>query len=280
MRRSATRPSCSHGSASASGSPTGCSPRAFASMLASGAFIGGIGPLDHHGLLLVHLGSAVSPHRRPGGAAGRASQSPAAGADSARSRSLQRHGQALAAIWPRARTWSEGSCLRQDASTAARRSMRGSCCWPCSCCTSRAPASSDRYTSIVGPIRFLGAFHGLAAGAAAVLVAGHVYLAVIHPATRHALRGITLGSVRRDWAEQHHAEWVAALDAVARLGRATGTERSRNPPRLRTMAGAPAERGYVAAVLFASALLAACGARHAEPREHRPRADAGAGDQR
>jgi len=46
-----------------------------------------------------------------------------------------------------------------------------------------------------------------------VLVAGHMYLALIHPATRPALRGITRGSVRRDWAEHHHAEWVAAVDA-------------------------------------------------------------------
>lgn len=42
-----------------------------------------------------------------------------------------------------------------------------------------------------------------------VLVVGHLYLAVIHPATRHALRGMTLGTVRRDWARQHHAKWRA-----------------------------------------------------------------------
>lgn len=39
------------------------------------------------------------------------------------------------------------------------------------------------------------------------LLVGHLYLAVIHPTTRHSLRGITTGSVRRDWAEQHHAKW-------------------------------------------------------------------------
>jgi formate dehydrogenase subunit gamma len=48
---------------------------------------------------------------------------------------------------------------------------------------------------------------------AAVLVAGHIYLALIHPPTRPALRGITRGSVRREWAEHHHGEWVAAMDA-------------------------------------------------------------------
>jgi cytochrome b subunit of formate dehydrogenase len=26
---------------------------------------------------------------------------------------------------------------------------------------------------------------------------------------------MTLGSVRRDWAEHHHAEWVAAMDDEA-----------------------------------------------------------------
>jgi formate dehydrogenase subunit gamma len=41
-----------------------------------------------------------------------------------------------------------------------------------------------------------------------VLVAGHLYLAVIHPATRHSLRGITTGSVRTSWARRHHSKWV------------------------------------------------------------------------
>lgn len=40
------------------------------------------------------------------------------------------------------------------------------------------------------------------------LVAGHLYLAVIHPTTRHALRGMTLGDVREEWAARHHARWL------------------------------------------------------------------------
>jgi formate dehydrogenase subunit gamma len=40
-----------------------------------------------------------------------------------------------------------------------------------------------------------------------LLLAGHLYLALIHPATRHALRGMTLGSVSADWASRHHAKW-------------------------------------------------------------------------
>ena len=41
-----------------------------------------------------------------------------------------------------------------------------------------------------------------------VLLVGHLYLALIYPATRHALRGITVGSVRRDWAVEHHRKWI------------------------------------------------------------------------
>jgi formate dehydrogenase subunit gamma len=41
-----------------------------------------------------------------------------------------------------------------------------------------------------------------------VLLMGHLYLALIYPATRHALRGITVGSVRRDWAFEHHRKWI------------------------------------------------------------------------
>jgi formate dehydrogenase subunit gamma len=49
-----------------------------------------------------------------------------------------------------------------------------------------------------------------------VLVAGHIYLAVLHPATRHALRGMTLGDVDEDWAREHHAKWVEKTPATDR----------------------------------------------------------------
>ena len=45
-----------------------------------------------------------------------------------------------------------------------------------------------------------------------VLFLGHLYLALIHPTTRHSLNGITRGWVREDWARQHHAKWVAAIE--------------------------------------------------------------------
>jgi formate dehydrogenase subunit gamma len=41
-----------------------------------------------------------------------------------------------------------------------------------------------------------------------VLLVGHLYLALIYPATRHALHGMTVGTVRRDWAERHHPKWA------------------------------------------------------------------------
>ncbi len=40
-----------------------------------------------------------------------------------------------------------------------------------------------------------------------ILVAGHLYLSLIHPATRHALRGMTRGSVDLEWARRHHPRW-------------------------------------------------------------------------
>ncbi|HEY0416077.1 MAG TPA: cytochrome b/b6 domain-containing protein [Gaiellaceae bacterium] len=47
---------------------------------------------------------------------------------------------------------------------------------------------------------------GLAFGAV-ILLAGHLYLAVLHPATRHALRGMTSGTVSEEWAARHHSKW-------------------------------------------------------------------------
>jgi formate dehydrogenase subunit gamma len=49
--------------------------------------------------------------------------------------------------------------------------------------------------------------HDIAMYIAVPLVLGHLYLALIHPTTRHSLRGMVLGSVRRDWAAKHHAKW-------------------------------------------------------------------------
>ena len=48
--------------------------------------------------------------------------------------------------------------------------------------------------------------------AALALFVGHLYLAVLHPTTRHSLRGMTAGDVREDWARLHYPEWVQARD--------------------------------------------------------------------
>lgn len=51
--------------------------------------------------------------------------------------------------------------------------------------------------------------------ASLVLLVGHLYLALIHPSTRHALRGMTVGDVRADWAHAHHAKWANEVDPPA-----------------------------------------------------------------
>jgi formate dehydrogenase subunit gamma len=47
-----------------------------------------------------------------------------------------------------------------------------------------------------------------------VLLIGHLYLALIHPKTRHALRGMTLGAVELDWALDHHRKWAETQPAI------------------------------------------------------------------
>lgn len=51
-----------------------------------------------------------------------------------------------------------------------------------------------------------------------VLLTGHLYLTLIHRATRHSLRGMTHGSVREDWARKHHAKWAPRAEAVPTSG--------------------------------------------------------------
>jgi formate dehydrogenase subunit gamma len=59
-----------------------------------------------------------------------------------------------------------------------------------------------------------GAIHNVAGVAIIVLVCGHLYMAVLNPSTRAALRGITTGRVDAGWAAHHHAAWVAEMDAA------------------------------------------------------------------
>ncbi len=55
-----------------------------------------------------------------------------------------------------------------------------------------------------------GALHDLLTFVSVALLVGHLYLALIHPSTRHALRGITTGEVDEEWAAKHHTKWVEA----------------------------------------------------------------------
>jgi formate dehydrogenase subunit gamma len=70
-----------------------------------------------------------------------------------------------------------------------------------------------------------GAIHNVAGAAIIVLVCGHLYMAVLNPGTRHALRGITTARVDVEWAAHHHPTWLAEAQQEG-LTRAV-----REPPR-------------------------------------------------
>ena len=185
---------------------------AFASMLASGVFMGGIGPLHHRAVLVVHVGSAVvlacgiaalvllRRSRRPLAQAVRDL------------RPLDARDRRWLRLAPRAYL-TGGELPPAGKFNAGQKVNARLVLLVLSVLYVSGVGELGRFTSVLAPFRVLGAPHGLAAAVAAALVAGHIYLALIHPPTRPAFRGITRGSVRRDWAEHHHAEWVAAIDA-------------------------------------------------------------------
>ncbi len=55
-----------------------------------------------------------------------------------------------------------------------------------------------------------GTVHDMLTLVSVILLVGHLYLALIHPSTRHALRGMTTGEVDESWARKHHVKWVEA----------------------------------------------------------------------
>jgi formate dehydrogenase subunit gamma len=57
-----------------------------------------------------------------------------------------------------------------------------------------------------------GGLHGAAVLLTGILLGAHVFMAVVNPATRPALHGMVLGSVRRSWAAEHHADWLKSLE--------------------------------------------------------------------
>lgn len=56
--------------------------------------------------------------------------------------------------------------------------------------------------------------HDIATVLIVLLVCGHLYLALIHPATRAALSGMTTGRVDREWARRHHGRWVRERESA------------------------------------------------------------------
>jgi cytochrome b subunit of formate dehydrogenase len=68
------------------------------------------------------------------------------------------------------------------------------------------------YLVTIGNTAF-GHLHGPFAFLTSALIAGHIFMAVFNPSTRHALRGMTLGNVQREWAEHHFPRWVEEIDS-------------------------------------------------------------------
>ena len=75
--------------------------------------------------------------------------------------------------------------------------------------------STGVYLLVFGRSAF-GHLHGPFAFLTTALIVGHIFMAVVNPSTRHALRGMTLGSVNRDWAAHHFPRWVEEMDAEER----------------------------------------------------------------
>jgi formate dehydrogenase subunit gamma len=73
--------------------------------------------------------------------------------------------------------------------------------------------ASGTYLLTFGRAAF-GHLHGPFAFVTTALIAGHIFMAVINPSTRHALRGMTLGSVDREWARHHHGRWVDEMEVA------------------------------------------------------------------
>jgi formate dehydrogenase subunit gamma len=74
-----------------------------------------------------------------------------------------------------------------------------------------------------------------------VLFLGHLWLALVKPSTRHSMSGITRGWVRADWARQHHAKWVAAIEGGVEEAR-RDVPPAAEPPRPTEPRGVPTQR--------------------------------------
>lgn len=57
-----------------------------------------------------------------------------------------------------------------------------------------------------------GGLHGAAVLLTGLLLAAHIFMAVVNPRTRPALHGMVFGRVRRSWAAKHHRAWLAEVE--------------------------------------------------------------------
>jgi len=186
----------------------------FASMLGSGVLMGGIGPLRHRAMLIGHVGSAVVL------VCGLAAMT-----DGRRQRrQLAVTAAELGHLTPGDLRWLHAVPTRL---LSGRRLPPAGRFNAGQKLNSRILAGLllalyltglgelGRHVGALEAIRPLGTLHGAGAAAIGAVVAGHIYLATLNPSTRHSLRGMTLGSVRREWALEHHADWVVAVERSA-----------------------------------------------------------------
>lgn len=192
----------------------------FAGMLATGISMGGLGPIGHRAVLISHVCFAVLL------VSGVAAMSVLR----RHRRRLTETADQLRRISPADRRWLRELPLRllrrQPLPTAGRfnpgQKMNSQVLLALLAALYLSGLGElGRWVGPLAPLSPLATLHGAAAAAMAAVVAAHIYLAAINPATRHALHGMVQGSVRRDWAIEHHGEWVRELDerAVSRPDR-------------------------------------------------------------
>jgi formate dehydrogenase subunit gamma len=183
----------------------------FATMLSTGIFMGGIGPLGHHDLLITHVASALV---LLGGLSGLVAVRRAR-------RTLAQTIRDLQPIDASDRKWlrraplaylTGGALPRAGRFNAGQKVNARLVLIVLTALFVSGTGELSRYVAVFKPLGFMGGIHMFAAIAASALVAVHIYLATLNPATRPSFRGITLGTVDRSWAAAHHGDWVAAAE--------------------------------------------------------------------
>ena len=61
-----------------------------------------------------------------------------------------------------------------------------------------------------------GGLHGVTVVITLILLAAHIFMAVVNPATRPALPGMLFGRVSRTWAAEHHSDWLEEKNNTTR----------------------------------------------------------------